>query len=64
MEREGVWVGKVCMMNKVPFVVIRSISDKADHSAPVDFPVFIKASSENAYSVVRVVLEQLAEVWA
>ncbi len=64
IEMEGASVAQVCMMNKVPFVVIRSISDKADHSAPVDFPVFIKASSENAYSVVHVVLEQLAEVGA
>lgn len=40
VEMEGASVAHVCHLFKVPFVVIRSISDKADHSAQVDFNEF------------------------
>lgn len=42
VEMEGAAVAQVCQAYKVPFNVIRIISDKADHSAPIDFPVFTK----------------------
>lgn len=41
IEMEGAAVAQVCYEHNVPFVVIRTISDKADHSATVDFPKFI-----------------------
>ncbi len=40
VEMEGASVAHVCHLFKTPFVVIRSISDKADHSAGVDFNSF------------------------
>lgn len=42
IEMEGAAVAQVCYENTVPFVVIRAMSDKADHSAIVDFPLFVK----------------------
>ncbi len=41
VEMEGAAVAQVCHDNKVPFVVFRTISDKADHSAHIDFEAFI-----------------------
>lgn len=38
---EGAAVAQVCQEHQVPYVVIRTISDKADHSAPVDFQAFV-----------------------
>lgn len=42
VEMEGAAVAQVCDEYNVPFAIIRIISDKADQSAPVDFPLFTK----------------------
>ena len=41
VEMEGAAVAQVCNDYKIPFVVIRTISDKADHKSELDFPQFI-----------------------
>ena len=41
VEMEGGAVAQVCDEYKVPYIVIRTISDKADHSAHIDFQAFI-----------------------
>jgi adenosylhomocysteine nucleosidase len=46
---EGAAVAQVCLEFKVPFTVIRTISDTADHNAHVDFGKFI-VEVANAYS--------------
>ncbi|MED1723665.1 5'-methylthioadenosine/adenosylhomocysteine nucleosidase [Brevibacillus parabrevis] len=52
-EMEGAAVGQVCAMNGVPFVVVRSMSDKADGSAHVNFVEFTKLASQRSYAIVR-----------
>lgn len=42
VEMEGASVAQVCDEHGVPYIVIRTISDKADHSAHVDFQEFVK----------------------
>lgn len=39
-EMEGAAISHAAWRNGVPFVVIRAISDKADASAEMDFPIF------------------------
>lgn len=41
VEMEGAAVAQVCSDYSIPFVVIRTISDKADHTSAIDFPRFI-----------------------
>ena len=41
VEMEGAAVAQVCQEHKIPYVVVRTISDKADHSAEVDFKAFV-----------------------
>ena len=41
-EMEGGAIGQVCFLNRVPFNVIRAVSDNADGSADMDFPKFVK----------------------
>ena len=49
VEMEGAAVAQVCLEFGIPFTVIRTISDTADHNARVDFGKFIVEVS-NAYS--------------
>lgn len=42
VEMEGAAVAQVCHDYKIPFVVIRTISDVADHAAHINFPKFIE----------------------
>ena len=56
VEMEGAAVAQVCLEFKVPFTVIRTISDTADHNARVDFGKFI-VEVANAYS--RAIVEEI-----
>ena len=49
VEMEGAAVAQVCLEFDIPFTVIRTISDTADHNARVDFGRFI-VEVANAYS--------------
>ncbi len=51
-EMEGASIGHVCAANRVPFCVIRAISDSADGEAPDDFPEFVRSSAEASSKVV------------
>ena len=42
VEMEGAAVAQVCFDYGVPFAAARTISDRADDQAHVDFPVFVK----------------------
>ncbi|MFS1513319.1 5'-methylthioadenosine/adenosylhomocysteine nucleosidase [Chengkuizengella sp. SCS-71B] len=52
-EMEGAAVAQVCYMNAVPFVIIRSMSDKADGSADVNFTEFVVQASQHSYQIVE-----------
>ena len=39
-EMEGAAIAHAAWKNRIPFVVIRAISDKADDSARMDYPTF------------------------
>ena len=58
VDMEGASVAHVCMLNNIPFVIIRSISDRADHSASVDFPEFLKSSSKNCFKLVKEIVKR------
>ena len=52
-EMEGASIGQVCYVNKVPFCVIRAISDEANGDASVDYPTFAKQAAENSLKIVQ-----------
>jgi len=58
-EMEGAAVAQVCDMNQVPFVIIRSMSDKADGSAHVNFVQFTKLASKRSYQIVDKMLHMI-----
>ena len=59
-EMEGAACAQVCAAWGVPFVVVRSISDTADHAAHVDFRSFTALAAQRAEALVRGALRRLA----
>jgi adenosylhomocysteine nucleosidase len=57
-EMEGAAVAHVCVMNELPFVIIRSMSDQADGEAHVDFATFAKKAAEHAKGIIRGMLRE------
>ena len=54
VEMEGAAIAQVCLDYGVPFAVMRTISDRADDSAHVDFPDFVEAvASRYAQAVIE-----------
>lgn len=53
-EMEGAAIAHAAYLNKIPFLVIRAISDKADDSASVDYPAFEAKAIEHS---VKLLLE-------
>jgi adenosylhomocysteine nucleosidase len=59
VEMEGAAVAQVCAMNGVPYVVIRSMSDKADGSAPDNFPDFTRLAADHSGRIVEDMLRHM-----
>ncbi len=54
VEMEGAAIAQVCADYGVPFAAVRTISDRADDSAHVDFPAFVQAvASRYALQIVQ-----------
>ncbi|MFC4598804.1 5'-methylthioadenosine/adenosylhomocysteine nucleosidase [Cohnella hongkongensis] len=58
-EMEGASVAQVCFMNDIPHVIIRSMSDKADGSAQVNFAEFTVEASNRSYAIVEEIVKSL-----
>ncbi|MGW8957244.1 5'-methylthioadenosine/adenosylhomocysteine nucleosidase [Paenibacillus sp. NPDC055715] len=58
-EMEGAAVAQTAYMNAVPYVVLRSMSDKADGSAHVNFGEFTVESSHRSHRIVEYMLKHL-----
>ena len=52
-EMEGAAIAQGCYLNKIPFVIIRAISDKADGSEIVDYPVFEEKAAQDCAAFVK-----------
>jgi len=62
VEMEGAAVAQVCHEYKIPYLVIRTISDKADHSAAVDFITFIQEIARHySHGILKLLAPKLAE---
>ncbi len=58
VEMEGASVGQVCTVNKVPFLIIRTISDKANEEASIDFNKFLPLVAKNSFHLVSHILNE------
>lgn len=60
-EMEGGAVGHVCFVNRVPFCILRAISDCADGSGADNYVEFLETSAEIAVSVMDAYLKAYGE---
>ena len=63
-EMEGGAVGQVCQMSRVPFVVIRVISDSASGGAAAEFIMFLDEASDITFRLVGAMLSAWPETRA
>lgn len=47
VEMEGAAVAQVCHEHEIPYIVVRTISDKANHTADIDFQSFVTEIASN-----------------
>ncbi len=60
-EMEGAGIAQAAYRNEIPFVIVRAISDKADHSAEMDYPTFEKIAAHRCAAVVRKLAAELKQ---
>ena len=58
-EMEGASIAHGAYLNGIPFVIIRAISDKADNSAQMDYPVFEKAAAKHSAALVKELVKHI-----
>jgi len=58
-EMEGAGIAHAAYRNGVPFVILRAISDKADHSAEMDYPTFERIAANRCAEVTMLLAGKL-----
>jgi len=58
-EMEGAAIAHTAYRNKVPFVILRAISDKADDSAEMDYPTFETQAAHRCAEVTCMMAQKL-----
>ncbi|WP_026517761.1 5'-methylthioadenosine/adenosylhomocysteine nucleosidase [Butyrivibrio sp. MC2021] len=58
-EMEGTGIAQACFLNNIPFLIIRAISDKADGSDVVDYPVFEAKAAKDCAAATLELLKSL-----
>ena len=58
-DMEAAAIAHTCEVNKIPFLCIRAMSDKADHSAVVSFTDFLVGATANYGKIFERILKQI-----
>lgn len=58
-EMEGAAIAHTCYLNKIPFVVIRAISDKADESANITFEEIFRVAAKNSSDITELIIKNI-----
>ena len=58
VDMESASIGQVCTLNNVPFLIIRTISDKADGNSLINFNKFLPEVTKNSFGMVQHILKE------
>ena len=59
IEMEGASIAQVCLLDNIPFLFIRSITDKKDGSSKIEFEKFIESSSKNVALLLENIIKKI-----
>ncbi len=59
-EMEGAAIAQTAYRSRIPFVILRAISDKADDSAEMDYPTFERIAAHRCAQVAKLLAGSLA----
>ncbi|WP_068785065.1 5'-methylthioadenosine/adenosylhomocysteine nucleosidase [Paenibacillus phocaensis] len=62
VEMEGAALAQVCHRNGVPFIVLRSISDKADGSADITYAEFTVLAAQRSFAILDDMVKHAGEL--
>lgn len=60
-EMEGAAIAHACYINKIPFVIIRSISDDAEDKAHIDYSQFVKTAAANSSELLEKMVQNMSD---
>ena len=60
-EMEGAGIAQTAYRNRIPFVILRAISDKADDSAEMDYPTFERIAADRCAKVTMALARRIRE---
>ena len=58
-EMEGAAVAQAAYLNKIPYLIVRAISDKADDSAHMDYGEFEAKAVEHSVNLMLALVKRL-----
>ncbi|MBI2151486.1 5'-methylthioadenosine/adenosylhomocysteine nucleosidase [Candidatus Woesearchaeota archaeon] len=59
IEMEGAAIAQVCVINEIPHLIVRTISDKADGTAVEDYNNFFPVVAKNSFEIVNWVITNI-----
>ena len=59
VEMEGAAIGQVCLLDNVPFLVIRSISDTPNGNNKIDFHTYLEHASKKAAEILYNLIDKI-----
>lgn len=59
LEMEGAAIGQVCYLDKIPFLVIRGISDTPNGNNKIDFHTYLKLASKRAGEILEKLISKI-----
>lgn len=62
VEMEGAAIAQVCHQFKIPFVIIRALSDIAGKESPISFEQFLKQAAQNSAQLILYTLENMEAI--
>ena len=60
-EMEGAAIAQAAYLNRIPFIIVRVISDKADESAYEEYPVFERKAAHASAGMIETLMKILDE---
>lgn len=59
VEMESAAIAQTATIMKIPFIIVRSISDNADGSAGISFEEFLEIASQNSATIVEKIMKNI-----